>query len=33
MDLRELFQTIWNSKKFIVIFTFLITLLSVIYVF
>lgn len=33
IDLRELFQTIWNSKKFIVIFTFLITLLSVIYVF
>jgi capsular polysaccharide biosynthesis protein len=33
IDLRELFQTIWNSKKFIVIFTFVITLLAVIYVF
>lgn len=32
IDLRELFQTIWNSKKFIVIFTFIITLLAVIYV-
>lgn len=32
IDLRELFQTIWNSKKFIVIFTFLITLLAIIYV-
>ena len=33
IDLRELFQTIWNRRKFIVIFTLLITLVSLLYVF
>lgn len=32
IDLRELFKTIWNKKIFILFFTFLITLLSIIYV-
>ena len=32
IDLRELFKIIWQSKKFIILFTFVITLLSVIYV-
>lgn len=33
IDLRELFQKIWNKRKFVVIFTLLITLFSVIYSF
>jgi uncharacterized protein involved in exopolysaccharide biosynthesis len=33
IDLRELFKTIWESRKFIFIFTVVVTLLSVIYVF
>ena len=33
IDLRELFQTIWKYKKFIAIFTFVITLLAGIYAF
>lgn len=32
IDLRELFKTIWNNKKFIFVLTFLVTLCSVIYV-
>lgn len=32
IDLRELILTLWNSKKFILIFTILITILSIIYV-
>ncbi|RBQ30949.1 hypothetical protein CRU92_09635 [Arcobacter sp. FW59] len=32
IDLRELFKTIWNKKIFIVIFTSIITILSIIYV-
>lgn len=33
IDLKEVFKTIWESKKFILIFSFVVTLLSVIYVF
>jgi uncharacterized protein involved in exopolysaccharide biosynthesis len=33
IDLREVFKTIWESRKFIFIFTVVVTLLSVIYVF
>lgn len=33
IDLKELFITIWNKKKFILIFTFSITFLSIVYVF
>ena len=33
IDLRELFKTIWNYKKFIVIFTLFFTIISVLYVF
>lgn len=33
IDLRELFKTIWNSKLFIIIFTCIVTLLAIIYVF
>ncbi|UXC30003.1 Wzz/FepE/Etk N-terminal domain-containing protein [Aliarcobacter butzleri] len=32
IDLRELFKTIWSYKKFILIFTFIVTVLSIIYV-
>lgn len=32
IDLRELFKTVWNYKKFILIFTFIVTILSIIYV-
>lgn len=32
IDLRELFKTIWNKRFFIIIFTFIITLISFIYV-
>lgn len=32
IDLRELFKTIWDKKFFIIIFTFIITLISFIYV-
>jgi len=32
IDLRELFKTIWKNKKFIVIFTMIVTVLSIIYV-
>ena len=31
IDLRELFKTIWNYRKFIVIFTSIITIISIIY--
>ncbi len=33
IDLRELFQIIWNKRKFVVIFTLLITLFAVVYSF
>ena len=33
IDLRELFNIIWNKKLFILIFTFIVTLVSLIYVF
>lgn len=33
IDLRELFKTIWDKRFFIIIFTFIITLISFIYVF
>lgn len=33
IDLKDLFVTIWNKKFFILIFTFLITFLSIVYVF
>jgi len=33
IDLRELFQTIWKYKKFVVVFSFVITLLAGIYAF
>lgn len=32
IDLRELFKTIWDKRFFIIIFTFIITLISFIYV-
>ncbi|MCT7563760.1 Wzz/FepE/Etk N-terminal domain-containing protein [Aliarcobacter butzleri] len=32
IDLKELFKTIWSYKKFILIFTFIVTVLSIIYV-
>ena len=32
IDLKELFKAIWSYKKFILIFTFIITVLSIIYV-
>ncbi|MFX4231565.1 Wzz/FepE/Etk N-terminal domain-containing protein [Aliarcobacter butzleri] len=32
IDLKELFKTIWSYKKFILIFTFIATVLSIIYV-
>ncbi|MCG3664081.1 Wzz/FepE/Etk N-terminal domain-containing protein [Aliarcobacter butzleri] len=32
IDLRELFKTLWSYKKFILIFTFIVTILSIIYV-
>ncbi|WP_323587694.1 Wzz/FepE/Etk N-terminal domain-containing protein [Aliarcobacter butzleri] len=32
IDLRELFKTVWNYKKIILIFTFIVTVLSIIYV-
>ena len=32
IDLRELFKTIWDKRVFIIIFTFIITLISFIYV-
>ncbi|WP_141054030.1 Wzz/FepE/Etk N-terminal domain-containing protein [Aliarcobacter cryaerophilus] len=32
IDLRELFKTIWDKRFFIIIFTFIITLISLIYV-
>jgi LPS O-antigen subunit length determinant protein (WzzB/FepE family) len=33
IDLRELFKTIWKYKKFIIVFTFIITLLAGVYAF
>jgi uncharacterized protein involved in exopolysaccharide biosynthesis len=33
IDLRDLFKTIWNKKVFILVFTFLVTLISVVYVY
>ena len=33
IDLRELFTIIWNKKLFILIFTFIVTFISLIYVF
>jgi LPS O-antigen subunit length determinant protein (WzzB/FepE family) len=33
IDLRELFKTIWDKKVFIGLFTFFVTLLSIVYVF
>ncbi len=33
IDLRELFQTIWKYKKFIIVFTFVVTLLAGVYAF
>jgi LPS O-antigen subunit length determinant protein (WzzB/FepE family) len=33
IDLREVFKTIWESKNFIITFTFVVTSLSLIYVF
>ncbi|WP_216081156.1 Wzz/FepE/Etk N-terminal domain-containing protein [Aliarcobacter butzleri] len=32
IDLKELFKTLWSYKKFILIFTFIVTVLSIIYV-
>ncbi|MCT7610722.1 Wzz/FepE/Etk N-terminal domain-containing protein [Aliarcobacter butzleri] len=32
IDLRELFKTLWNYKIFILVFTFIVTILSIIYV-
>ena len=32
IDLRELFKTLWSYKKFILIFTFMITFIALIYV-
>ncbi|WP_323658099.1 Wzz/FepE/Etk N-terminal domain-containing protein [Aliarcobacter butzleri] len=32
IDLKELFKTIWSYKEFILIFTFIVTVLSIIYV-
>ena len=32
IDLKELFKTIWDKRFFIIIFTFIITLISFIYV-
>ena len=31
IDLRELFKTIWDKKVFIIVFTFVITLIAAIY--
>jgi len=31
IDLRELFQTLWDKKLFIVVFTTLVTALAVVY--
>jgi LPS O-antigen subunit length determinant protein (WzzB/FepE family) len=33
IDLRELFKTIWEKKLFILVFTFMVTFISLIYVF
>lgn len=32
IDLKELFKTIWSYKKFILVFTFIVTILSILYV-
>ena len=31
IDLRELFKTIWKNKKFIIIFTTIVTIFAIIY--
>jgi uncharacterized protein involved in exopolysaccharide biosynthesis len=33
IDLRELFKTIWDKRIFILVFTFVVTLISVVYVY
>ena len=33
IDLRELFKRIWDSRKFVLVFTLVVTVISVIYVF
>lgn len=33
IDLREIFKTIWNSRMFIILFTFIVTISSIIYVY
>ncbi|MCR1816814.1 Wzz/FepE/Etk N-terminal domain-containing protein [Aliarcobacter butzleri] len=32
IDLKELFKTVWSYKKFILVFTFIVTILSILYV-
>jgi uncharacterized protein involved in exopolysaccharide biosynthesis len=33
IDLRELFKTIWDKRVFILVFTFVVTLISIVYVY